>query len=245
MKRHIYSLLMFCAIITATPAMSQSLQLSDASGIIPNGTIFHVWGVTNTTMNFEGIHVKNISSDSVTIKSKKIENGLLPGTQCYMCFAGPCYTESVYISLLSSTITPNSIDSSFSGHYWPANVLGESIVTFVFFNINNSNDSAWVVVHFNATPLVINEPAIAKAEISNPYPNPAINYTSFKYSFPENTLHAQFVLRDILGSPVKEIEIDNPEGRLFVNTTDIKSGIYFYSFYVDDKLILTKRLIVR
>lgn len=131
MKKHFHSLIVLCAVIITSSAMSQSLQISYNSGTIPNGTIFHVWGDT------------------------------LTGT------------------------------------------------------------------------------------ISNPYPNPAINYTSFNYSFPKNTLHAQFVLRDILGSPVKEIDIGNREGKLLVNTSDIKSGIYFYSFYVDDKLILTKKLIVR
>jgi len=246
MKKHFHSLIILCAVIITNSAMSQSLQISYNSGTIPNGTIFHVWGDTLTgTLMSIGIDVKNISSGTVTIKSKKIENSLIPETSCNMCFAGQCFLSTVFISTTSSTLVPNTLDTTFSGDYWPKGHLGESIITFVFFNVDNEDDSAWVVVHFNGTPAGISENTLSKINISNPYPNPAINYTSFKYGFPENTVHAQFVLRDILGFPVKEIEINNPEGKLLVNTTDIKSGIYFYSFYVDDKLILTKKLIVR
>jgi hypothetical protein len=248
MKRYIHSLLTLCAVIIATSAMPQSLQIFDKSGnYLPNDTNIYIWGDSSysTTMGVK-FDVKNISCCSVSMKVKKIETSLLPGTSNTFCFNGHCYFSSVYVSPdPPATIAIGATDTSFSGDYRPKGHLGESIITYVFFNVNNVNDSAGVVVHFNATPTVINETVIAKAEVSNPYPNPAINYTSFKYRFPENTIHAQFILRDILGFPVKEIEIDNPEGKLLINTTDIKSGIYFYSFYVDDKLILTKKLIVR
>lgn len=252
MKKYIHSLIALCAFIITSSAMSQSLQIYHNSGAIPNGTYIYIWGDTAcSSVIVAEFDVANISAVSVSIKVKKIENTMLPGFLCdytssTFCFNGNCYPSFVYVSPdPPAAIAPGAMDTTFSGDYKPKGHLGESIITYVFFNTADTNDSAWVVVHFNATPLVINEPAITKAEVSNPYPNPAINYTSFKYSFPGTTIHAQFVLRDILGSPVKEIEIDNTEGKLLVNTTDIKSGIYFYSFYVNDKLILTKKLVIR
>ncbi len=244
MKKLIFIIILYAG-IPANSLMGQNLQLMNGSGNIPNGTTFHIWGDTGTAMSIVGIHIKNISSGSVTIKAKKIENSLIPGAKCSICFAGSCEFSTTYISSNSSTILPDSVDNSFSGDYSPKGHLGESIITFVFFNINNLNDSAWIVVHFNGSSVGINESVLSKIDISNSYPNPAANYTSFNYSFPVNTLSAKFVLYDLTGFKVNETEIYDKEGKLIINTSQFKDGIYFYNFYVNDKMVLTKKLIVR
>ena len=246
MKKLILILIIISGLIPAASIMGQSLQLKNGSDDITNGTVFHVWGDTGTGMSITGILIKNISSNSVSVKSKKIENVLIPGAKCSMCFAQNCYLSSTYISTSSVSILPGSLDNSFTGDYSPKGNLGESIITFVFFNVNNINDSAWIVVHFNGVSSSgIDENTLSKIDISNAYPNPAVNYTSFNYSFPVNTLSARFVLRDLLGSIVKETEIYDKEGKLIINTNQIKDGVYFYNFYVNDKMILTKKLIIR
>ena len=246
MKKYLHTLIALCVVIITSSATSQSLQIFDKSeNYLPNDTNIYVWGDSSyaTVMSVK-FNVKNISAASVSFKVKKIIVDTISGSENYFCFGIHCSLSSVYVSPDVATVAPGAMDTTFSGDYRPKGHRGESVITYVFFNIANSDDSAWVVVHFNATPSVINESTLLKAEVSNPYPNPAINYTSFNYSFPENTIHAQFILRNILGYPIKEIEIDNPKGKLLINTTDIKSGIYFYSFFVDDNLILTKKLIV-
>jgi len=237
-------IIIFCANVFASTLMSQSIQLSDNSGIVANGKNYYV-NDTLTSMTIDGISVKNISSNTVKLKSKKIETSLITGATCYMCFAGGCYGSAAYISLKYDSLIPNAKDSLFSGHYNPHGNYGESIITFVFFNIANVNDSAWIIVHFNAAPLGIKEIASSNAEFSNPYPNPAINSTTFNYSLPKSTSSARIVLRNLLGSKVYESEINNLDGKLTLNTSNINEGIYFYSFYVNDKMVLTKKLIIR
>ena len=243
MKKLIFTFFLLAG-ISASSVMGQSLQIIDeSSNIISNGTIFHTW--EPAAVAIDGIYVKNISSSTVTIKVKKIENSLISGAKCSMCFAGQCFLPSTFISPTQSTLTPNSIDTTFVGDYNPMSNPGESIVTFVFFNIANTNDSAWIVAHFNYSLVGITESTSSKVEVSNPYPNPAVNFTTFNYSFPQNTVSAKFVLNDLLGSKIIETPIFDQNGKLTVNTNEIESGVYFYSFYVNDKLILTKKLIIQ
>jgi hypothetical protein len=245
MKRFL-SFLILGAFIFTSNVMSQSLQLSDVSGSVANGTDFYVWGDTITgTLMSQKIGVKNISAASVTVKTKKIETSLIPGTSCNMCFAGQCFLSSVFISNTQATLAPNDTNNTGSIEYKPKGHLGESIVTYVFFDIGNPNDSAWVVVHFNGTPAGISENMISKTEISNPYPNPAVDHTTFNYSFAQNTTSAKFVLCDLLGSKVIETEINDLNGVLNVNTSNLNGGIYFYSFYADNKMVLTRKLVVK
>jgi len=246
MKKQFYILFIICAVLLSAITKSQSLQLYDVSGNVPNGTIFHIWGDTITgNIIKKVVGVKNISTSAVTVDLKKIETSLLPGTSCQICFAGQCYLSSVFVSPNTATLTPNDTNSSGSVDYKPKGHLGESIITLVFFNTGDTNDSAWVVVHFHGSPAGITENDLAKTSISNAYPNPAVNYTSFDYSFAQGTTSAKFVLSDILGSKVKEETLNNMSGNLIVNTSDIEAGIYFYSFYENDRLVLTKKIIVK
>ena len=242
----ILTLFVLCTFFYASNTMSQSLQLSDASGPLANGTDVYMWGDTITgTLMVKEIDVKNISAGTVTVKTKKIETSLIPGTSCNMCFAGLCFLSTVFISPTQDILTPNDTNNSGSLDYKPKGHMGESIVTYVFFNIDNPNDSSWIVVHFNGTPAGINDNNISVTEISNPYPNPSFNQTTFNYSFAQNTSTAKFVLLDLLGSKVNETEISDLKGALTVNTSNLNEGIYFYSFYADNKLVVTRKLVVK
>jgi len=249
MKKSLLFISVFCILSITSSVMSQSLQLSDKSGSVANGKIYYVTDTLNY-MTYEGIHIKNISTGSVSIKAKKIETSLVSGASCSMCFGVSCYGATTYITPTPVVLAANASDSSFSGHYDPfdtesAGHLGESIITFVFFNVANTTDSAWIVVHFNATLAGINEANLAKAEISNPYPNPAVNITSVNYTLPQNTLNAKVVLNNLLGSKIMEVPVSDQTGTLKFNTEEMKSGIYFYNFYVNDVLVSTKKLIVK
>jgi hypothetical protein len=246
MKKLFYFLLIFCAGIFTSAVRSQSLQLLDWLGNDRSGAIIYVWGdSTNGSKIQFKLKVKNISSSSISIKSKKIETSQIPGTASNMCFAGQCYLSSVFTSPNAATIAPSAMDSSFIGEYSPKGHLGESIITFVFFDVDNRNDSVWIVAHFEAMSVGIAEINTPKTTISNPYPNPAVNYTSFDYSIAEGTSSAKFVLSDILGSRIKEEILINKSGTLVLNTSEIEGGIYFYSFYENDKLILTRKIIIK
>lgn len=252
MKRikHIIPVISIC--LFASMVMSQNLQISVKSGTLANGTNIYIWGDSSSaTIMYQYLTVKNIStSATITVKAKKIETSLITGAQVTMCFATVCDPAIDFISSRSSTLAPNAADNTFSGEYKSMGHLGESIIIFEFFDIADKNDSAWVVVHFNATPSGINEIASVSAEISNPYPNPSANFTSFNYTFLNNNDKAKFVITNIIGSKLKEINLPcrqgiSNEGGVTINTSDLKDGIYMCGFFVNEKLILTKRLIVQ
>ncbi|NTW33008.1 MAG: T9SS type A sorting domain-containing protein, partial [Bacteroidetes bacterium] len=224
-------------------AISQSFQLSYNGTVISNGTDIYAWGdSTYGTIITKEISVKNISSSSVSSVGKKIETNQISGTSSMFCF-GTCYPSTTSES--ETVSITNNHDTVFSVDYKPKGHLGESIITCVVYNVNNINDSAWFVIHFNATPATIKEVAITKPEISNPYPNPAKDYTCFNYSFPKNTINIKFILQNIIGTTIKEIEIGNTDGKLTLITNDLKEGVYFYSFLAGEKLIITRKLVIR
>ena len=177
MKKFLHFLPILCACLLTSFTMAQSIQLSTDSGIVSNGYVFNVWGDTGQAITFASIHIKNISTRKIGVKAKKIEDSLITGATVSMCLGSSCYSYTTFITPNPDSININAIDSTFSGHYNSNDHVGESIVTFVFFNSGHSGDSAWIVVHLHAAPTGIKEISSLNAKISNFYPNPASNFT--------------------------------------------------------------------
>lgn len=225
---------------------AQSLQVLDTLGVNVSSTHQYIsCDTSSSTLCIIYFDVKNISANTLsTVKVKKIEMQLVTGSKNTFCFAGQCYLASTYTSPLSVSIEPNGINETFDGQYKPKGHPGESIIKYVFFDVNNTTDTAFVIVHYNATATGIAPYENNVAVISEPYPNPASTQTSFNYSIPANS-SAVFVLSDITGNKIKEIPIYNNSGVFEVPTNDLSNGLYFYSFYIDGKMQKTKKLIIK
>ncbi|MFH0867539.1 MAG: T9SS type A sorting domain-containing protein [Bacteroidota bacterium] len=245
MKKIIFLFSMGVFSLLASLSMAQSLQVHDLEGNNVSGSVINVWGDSAYVTLMEApFDVKNISAGTVYVKVKKTEISLQPGSSNTFCFNGYCYLSTVYVSPTAATIAAGAKDTTFSGDYRPKGTLGASIIMYVFFRTDDPNDSAFVIVQFNATPAGLELHSSESLEISNPYPNPASSHTSFNYSFPENS-SASFTLSDITGNIIKEIPVYNTQGVLEVSTNDVSEGMYFYSFYIDGKMLMTKKLIIQ
>lgn len=82
-------------------------------------------------------------------------------------------------------------------------------------------------------------------EFSNPYPNPANEKTGINFQLPSPNSEARVMLRNLLGSVVKEITVRGIENKFFINTSDLNNGLYFYSVMFENRILFTKKLIVK
>jgi hypothetical protein len=238
-------LLFIIAVFAVNSVISQSLLLSDASGPVSNGAIINVYGSCDSSKIEVKIKVTNNSANTLTIKVKKIINDTITGSKNTFCFAGQCFGSNTYTSPLSVTFGSIITDSSFGGDYSPKGFSGTSSITYVFYDIDNINDSAWATVNFIAAPASITESSNIKYEISNPFPNPARNFTVFNYKLSGTVNDAKFMVRDLLGNIVLQEPIFDLQGKLTIDISSLNSGIYLYSFVINNKPVTAKKLIIQ
>jgi hypothetical protein len=81
--------------------------------------------------------------------------------------------------------------------------------------------------------------------ISDIYPNPADNSTYLSYNITSKYNNAVIRIIDLLGNKVKDIQLNETDGKIKINTENLYSGVYFYSMILDGKPAFTKKLIVR
>jgi hypothetical protein len=236
-------LLLFCLTgIASLITYSQSLQLSDSTGSIANNSTILKYGSPLADEIVSYVFVKNTTANPISVKVKKVELIALHGTVNLFCW-GLCFSPEVFVSpdpiVINAGVT-NTTD--FSGHYLPNGVVGISTIRYVFFDANNPSDTVCVNIDFDTYPLGIHN--LTGASLSGAFPNPADNMVSFTYSVPQNSM-AKVIIRNVLGSIIKEVDITNNSGKLSLNTSEFADGVYFYTFLVNGNSQVTKKLVIR
>ncbi len=81
--------------------------------------------------------------------------------------------------------------------------------------------------------------------INDVYPNPVQDHAFIDYRLHNETIKAKLIIHNILGKAMNEFDLPNSETRVKIQTEEFSSGIYFYTLYLDNNGVLTRKLIIR
>ncbi len=241
------TLLTFAAILFVALSMNaQDLTLSWDGETLGDTVV--VWG-DPTSEDFEIVFhavCQNNTDDVINVKIRRKRIEMLEGTMSTFCW-GICYAPDIEVSPDSIPIAAQgqSEDEAFSGHYTMAGVIGTSIVEYTFFNQYNEDQNVKVVAKYWASPTGIAEDAMNGGSISDIYPNPATTFVNLDYNMPAEVDFAKVQIVNLLGSVVKESNINRSANKLSMDVSDLQGGIYFYSVLVNGDVYKTKKLVIQ
>jgi hypothetical protein len=227
-------------------AFAQSYQIFYDGNPVANNSAIQVICDPSTTVVTAYIACKNIGAMSVSTKTKKIIHAgdTLTGTGNYFCW-GACFPPFVYVSPIALMIGPGATSNDFYADYEPRGQVGASKITYVFFDENNTNDSAAITVEWKASPTDIGQELFSKIRFSDAYPNPANRIAFIDYELPEGLENTSVIITNLLGAKVMEIMVSRRNGTLEIPVEDLNNGIYFYTLRTKNGFAITKKLIVR
>jgi hypothetical protein len=81
--------------------------------------------------------------------------------------------------------------------------------------------------------------------IHDVYPNPVVDQAFIDYRIHNEAVKARVVIHNILGRTMNEADLPVYETKLKLQTEELSTGIYFYTLYLDNAGVLTRKLIVR
>ena len=81
--------------------------------------------------------------------------------------------------------------------------------------------------------------------LSDVYPNPSVRIAQFDYTIKNQSVKARIAINSFIGNPVADFELDPERNALVINVSDYNPGIYFYTLFLDNKNIVTKKLVVK
>ncbi len=81
--------------------------------------------------------------------------------------------------------------------------------------------------------------------INDVYPNHIQDEAVIDYKISHDLVRAKIVMYNILGKSVGDFELPVSDTEVRVQTSELPSGIYFYTLYVNNSGVLTRKLVVR
>lgn len=244
MQKIILSSLLF--FFTINYVFSQSFILSDEiNATVTSGATININGDTGTIIT-KKLRITNNTSTNKIIKVKKIIVDTITGSENDFCFGGECQLPSIYLSTESVDLSAGQTDSSFEGGYRPHSLTGTSIIRYIFFDVNNTNDSVYINIAYTANiPSGIKDNILKQVEFPVVYPNPAHNYANFSWSLASNFNSSRIIIRNLVGSVVKEKIISTQSGKTSIDINDLQNGVYFYSLLINETPYITRKMIIK
>lgn len=84
----------------------------------------------------------------------------------------------------------------------------------------------------------------SSAALGNNYPNPFYEKTTIPYNLNESDKNAELHITDITGKMLSKYQLQNDKNAINVDMSTLQSGFYFYSLYINHKLISTKKMVL-
>ena len=188
----------------------------------------------------------NETDKDASIRMVREEISMFGDTYSDFCWGGQCWppqTDTSGLQLVPAGSSSGELD--FSAYYHAENTIGVSVIKYTFYNEHLPEERVSVVVWYDTNPDGIDESIFNQINVSEIYPNPAISNVSLDYNIPHEVETANVKIINILGSVVKEQQINTGKGKVSMNISELNSGIYFYSLFVNGEVFKTKKLIVR
>ncbi len=222
-------------LMSAQVGFSQSLEAIDPQEVVE--------GTVEDNLLQEEFDVRNNSDVTVFVKVKRIEVSIIEGSLNYFCWY-QCYTPATSVSPTSVAIAPGESISLFYADYQPMGNAGSSFIDYCFFDENNPSDETCVSIEYRVSgPSSIKDADLLT--VGNPQPNPAVDITQIPYVLKESNKGAALVIYNILGSEIKRQPISGTSGNITLDVSDLQAGVYIYSFYNDNRILASSRLVVR
>lgn len=187
----------------------------------------------------------NHTDRPLTLVVRKV-SAALGGTQKnYFCPDGDCLDQEVEDVLVR--IEPRQSISSFQIALDAGLANGISSARFLVFNRYNSSENIEFDLHFAVEERSAKEDIYASPHIilHDVYPNPVVDYAFVNYDMINDEVEAKIIIHNILGNPIDEYSLPASENKVKIRAESMNAGIYFYTLYLDNEGVMTRKIIVK
>lgn len=191
------------------------------------------------------IRLKNTSDKAITLVVRKISGQIGSTQKNYICIDGNCLDQRVedYLIKLDAGQSLNTFQVALDAGL----VSGESVVRYQVYNRLNPGHAVEFDLNFNVEERPEKENIYSSRFVTlhDVYPNPVVDQAVVDYQIINDRVKAKLVVHNLLGNIVGEYPLPSVENFVRVKTDDLVAGIYFYTLYVDNESVMTRKLIVR
>lgn len=189
------------------------------------------------------LKIKNNSDRAQFYTVRKSRSDLSEAQKGYFCLDNKCLESSVseFVKKVDPGETVNLNFTVESGN--------QAVLNNIKFDIFPKNNPTEVIEHI--VSLNVDERGqrsiyqSRELVINDVYPNPAQDIAVIDYKIHNELLKAKIVVHNILGRSMGEYELPTDDTRIKMIVDDFAPGVYFYTLYVNNTGVLTRKIMVR
>lgn len=215
----------------AVRVLSEELQFSGKLGSSQRKSII----LQNETAQAKIFLLKNLTGNIGSSQKVKI------------CIGDQCFDPKKDLAKVRLVLNPGQIVTDFYVEFEMGIVGTVGSFDLVFVNSENIRDTFFVEARYNVSNPAIKTDGFELEDMSlgAAYPNPSSRMAHFDYQIKNQNIKAKIVINSFIGNPVAEYTLDHERNTLSINVSDLKEGIYFYTLYIDNKNVVTKKLQIK
>jgi hypothetical protein len=226
-------------------------MIEDAGGNMVNGTTVIYYGDAEAPVLEVGAYVTLAAGENRMVNLRRYELDVQPNTLNYFCW-GLCYLEQEAGALPVWQSQPNHAleltagvpVSDFKAYHVPNGQLGNSSYRFVWFDVGNPNDTAWVDIEFRSSPVGVEEFGTG-VRTFNIFPNPSMgNDVRITVDLEGGLEGTSLVVYNALGGQVQASTLASLHARNVLPVAGLPSGIYFAAVQRHGVALATKRFVI-
>ncbi|MDH5398433.1 MAG: T9SS type A sorting domain-containing protein [Cyclobacteriaceae bacterium] len=212
--------------------------------------------VVSENLNFSGtfseeikapISITNNSNEVLHVGIKRLDATIGTSQKTWFCWDNDCMdTETDELNTIKR-LNPGETINSLRSILQSGLVEGFSSVKYLIYNTQNPADAVEVDVNYTIENQLSHSSLYSSKQvvINDVYPNPVSEYAVVDYRINDLESEAKIVIHSVLGSIVGEYTLQPLETELKIKAESFNPGIYFYTLYIDNDGVMTRKLIVR
>lgn len=180
-----------------------------------------------------------------TVGLRRYEMGVAAGTQNYFCW-NLCYLPRaagqtpLWVASDNQAMSPGTTFTGFGGYHTPNGDYSLSSYRFVWYDVNNPSDTAFVDLSFESAVGISEAASVGQFSIA---PNPANATATVNFDMSAGYADA-IAVYNALGAQVLSTPIAATQRTAQLNTAALREGVYFVSLQRQGHALTTQRLVV-
>lgn len=189
--------------------------------------------------------LQNESNQSKTFILKNVRGSVGSSQKVKVCFNDQCFDPRKELAKISLKLAPGEIYTDLYLEFEMGIAETKGSFDLFFVNSENIRENFVVEARYEVASGASTDFTHKDIKLSEIYPNPSNRIAQLDYELVNPKVKAKISINSFIGNPIAEYELDPERNSLVINVTDFQPGVYFYTLFVDNKNVVTKKLQVK
>lgn len=189
--------------------------------------------------------LQNESNQPKAYMLKAVRGNVGSSQQVNVCLGDQCFDSKKELAKIAIKLEPGQIFTDLYLEFEMGIAETRGSFELLFSNPDNIRETFVVEARYEVSSEGTSEFSHKDIQLGEIYPNPSNRIAQLDYELINPKAKAKISINSFIGNPIAEYELDPNRNSLVINVSDFQPGVYFYTLFVDNKNVVTKKLQVK